>query len=126
MVLIFSIPSSLHIAAIMSSGELGSLIRQQLLGKTKDGEEVVIQDSGRGAGRMVLCNEGLNITGKVVHHHQYVLHHRLLFSSHGNFHAYIIHVHQFHGLGTHNRFHFRKLAFGFELFTSTAVLDGQA
>ena len=72
------------------------------------------------------CNKGLNVTGKVVHHYQYILHHRLLFGSHGNFHAYIIHVHQIHRLGTHYRFHFEKLAFGFELFTSTAVLDGQA
>ena len=30
-----------------------SLIRQQLLGKAKDGKEVVIQDSGCGAGHMV-------------------------------------------------------------------------
>ena len=75
---------------------------------------------------MVFCNEGLNVTSKVVHHYKYVLHHQLFFSSHSNFHTYVIYVYQFHRLGTHYWFHSRKLAFGFELFTSTAVLDGQA
>ena len=114
MVLIFSIPSSLRIAAITSPVN------------SEDGEEVVIQDSGCGAGRMVFCNIGLNVTGKVVHHHQYVLCHRLFLSSHGNFHAYVIYVYQFHRLDTHYWFHFGKLAFNLELFTSTTVLDGQA
>ena len=53
MVLIFSIPSSLQHSGNHVSGELSSLIRQQLLGKTVDGEEVVIQDSSHGVGRMV-------------------------------------------------------------------------
>ena len=68
-VLIFLMPSSLHIAAITSLVNSVPLVRHQLLGKPKDGKETVVQDSGRGMGRVVIRHKGLDIPGKVVHYH---------------------------------------------------------
>ena len=108
------------------AGKLSTLIGHESLGESENGKEVIIQHSGGSESRMILRNKGLDITGKVVHYYQDILHHRLFLGGYGNFHSYVVDVYQFHRLGTHNWFHAENLGLRFKLFAPATVLEGQA
>ena len=107
------------------AGKLSTLVGHESLGESENGKKVIVQHSGGGESRMILRNKGLDITGKVVHYYQHILHHRLLFGGYGNLHSYVVDVYQFHRLGTHDRFHAGNLGLRFKLLTPAAVLEGQ-
>ena len=69
MVLIFSIPSSLHIAAITSPVNLVPWSDISFWGNPKTEKKLLYRTLGRGMGRVVIRHKGLDIPGEVVHYH---------------------------------------------------------
>ena len=70
---------------------------------------------------MVLGNECLYISGKVIYHHQHIPYHGLFVHCYCDLHSDIIDVDQFHQLSADNRLHGWELALCLVLNTSPTV-----